>query len=97
MSERFVESFVDKLILLEARTGASVHYRVMQPFTAPFRDALSVQERAKVIADSIGLTGYTFIVSLAKQKEEVGGHIDLSTEGTAVFIEIDPKMNQCHS
>jgi|TARA_Y100000310_G_C20589434_1_gene767179 hypothetical protein len=92
MSERFVEAFVDKLILLEQKTGASVQYRVMQPFTAPFHDHLSIQGTAKDIAEFIGLTGYTFIVAIAKQKEKVGGHIDLSTEGTSVFVEIDPEM-----
>lgn len=92
MSERFVEAFVDKLILLEQKTGANVHYRVMHPFIAPFHDYVSIQKTAKDIAESIGLTGYTFIVSVAKQKENVGGHIDPSTEGTTVFLEIDSAM-----
>jgi len=92
MSDRFVEAFVDKLILLERSTGASVQYRVMPPFTTPFYDHLSIQKAAKDIAAFIGLTGFTFIVAMAKQKEKVGGHIDLSTQDKNVFVEIDDDM-----
>lgn len=89
MSDRFVKSFVEKLILLEQKTGVTVPYRLMAPFTAPFYDHLSIQKAAKQIADFIGLTGFTFIVAIAKQKEKVGGHIDLATDGKEVFVEVD--------
>lgn len=92
MSERFVEAFVEKLILLEEKTGASVHYRIMPPFTDSLYDHLSIQKTARNIAQFIGLNGYTFIVAIAKQKEKVAGHIDLSTGGNTVFIEIDSEM-----
>ena len=92
MSDQFVEAFVDKLILLEQRTGAGVQYRVIPPFTTPFDDHLSIQKVAKEIAASIGLTGFTFVVAVAKQKEKVGGHIDLSIQDTNVFVEIDANM-----
>ena len=90
MAETFVLSFVDKLILLEEKAGARVHYRVMSPFSAPFQDCLSVQKAARQLADSIGLTQFTFIIAFAKQKKKVGGHIDLGTRGSDVFIEVDP-------
>lgn len=89
MSDRFVEAFVEKLILLEQKTGANVQYRVMPPLTVPFLDHLAIQQVAKQIAEFIGLTGFTFIIAVAKQKEKVGGHIDLSTHGKEVFVEID--------
>lgn len=89
MSEGFVEAFVDKLILLEQKTGASVNYNLIPPLEVAFHDHLSLQKTAKDIAESIGMKGYTFIVAEARQKSKVGGHIDLSTEGTDVFIEID--------
>ncbi len=92
MSDRFLEAFVDRLILLEQSTGAGVQYRVMPPFTTPFHDHLSIQKAAKEIAAFMGLTGLTFIVAVAKQKEKVGGHIDLSTQDNNVFIEIDDDM-----
>lgn len=89
MSDRFVKNFVEKLILLEQKTRVTVLYRLMAPFTTPFYDHLSIQKAAKQIADFIGLTGFTFIVAVAKQKEKVGGHIDLATNGKEVFIEVD--------
>lgn len=64
----------------------------MAPFTSPFLDHLSIQKAAKDIAEFIGLAGFTFIVAVAKQKQKVGGHIDLSTEGSSVFVEIDEDM-----
>ena len=93
MSDRFVEAFVEKLILLERKTGANVQYRIMPPFMVPFHDHLSIQKTAKDIAEFIGLTGFTFIVGVAKQREKVGGHIDLCVEGdNVVFVEIDGDM-----
>jgi len=92
MSDRFVESFVEKLILLEKAAGANVQYRIMPPFTAPFHDHLSIQDTAKKIAEFIGLTGYTFIVAITKQDKNVHGHIDLSSQGTGVFVEVEEKM-----
>jgi hypothetical protein len=89
MPDLFVESFTEKLILLEQKTGAQVSYRLMSPFKTPFHDYLSIQQAAKEIADFIGLSGFTFIVAVAKQKDKVGGHIDLSTSERDVFIEID--------
>jgi len=90
MAEAFVLSFVEKLMLLEKKTGSSVHYRIMPPILAPFHDCISIQKVARQIADSIGLSQFTFIIAFAKQKQNVGGHIDLRTDGAEVFIEIDP-------
>ena len=56
---------------LEQKTGTTVPYRLMAPFTTPFYDHLSIQKAAKQIADFIGLIGFTFIVAVAKQKEKV--------------------------
>ena len=92
MSDQFVKAFVAKLILLEQQTGASVQYRVMPPFTEPFPNQLSIQKTAKDIAAFIGLTDFIFIIAIAKQKEKVAGHIDLSTWGNEVHIEIDSDM-----
>lgn len=89
MSDRFVEAFIEKLILLEQKTGANVQYRMMPPLTVAFPDHLAIQRIARQIAEFIGLTGFTFIVAVAKQKKKVGGHIDLSTAGKEVFVEVD--------
>ena len=90
MAETFVLSFVEKLILLERTAGSDVHYRITPPISTPFYDSISVQKVARQIADSIGLSQFIFILTFVKQKKDVGGHIDLSTRGEEVFIEIDP-------
>ena len=92
MPDDFVEAFVDKLLLLESETGARVHYRIMPPLNMRKNDVLSAQHAAREIAAFVGLTGYTFIVALIGQSEKVGGNIDLTTEGEAVFIEVDPAI-----
>jgi hypothetical protein len=90
MAETFVLSFVDKLIQLEERAGLQVHYHNAAPISTPLHDRVSIQKVARQIADSIGLSQFQFIITIAKQKKNVGGHIDLSTKDEAVFIEIDP-------
>jgi hypothetical protein len=92
MSDHFVEAFVEKLVLLEQKTGAHVQYRAMPPLTGSLPDHLAIQKQAKEIAAFIGLTEFTFIIGVAKQKKKVGGHIDLSTQGREVFVEIDEDM-----
>jgi hypothetical protein len=92
MSGQFIEDIVNKLVLLEQKTGAQVHYRVMSPFHAQFHDHLSIQGVAKRIAEFIGLDNLTFVIAIAKQKDNVAGHIDLSTEGNEVFVEVDSEM-----
>jgi len=94
MPEQFVEAFVDKLILLEQNTGVKIHYRLMPPTIVPFYDTISIQDAAKRIAHFIGLNNLTFIVTIAKQADKVGGNIDLSTSGNEVFIEIDNQTMQ---
>lgn len=91
MPNRFRDSVVEKLILLEQKTGASISYHLMPPFETSFHDYLSIQDAAKQIADFIGLAGFTFIVAVTMQEEKVGGHIDLSTGRKNIFIEIDEK------
>ena len=89
MSDLFIECFAEKLILLEQKKGAAVSYRLMSPITMSFYDCLSIQKAAKQIADFIGLTGFTFVITVSKLKKNIGGKIDLCNNGEAVFIEID--------
>lgn len=92
MVDGFVDAFIEKLLLLERRAGATVHYRLMAPLTRPLNDVLEIQALAKDIARFVGLDGLTFVVAIAKQEASVGGQIDLATEGSGVFIEIDSDM-----
>ena len=92
MSEQFVDSFVEKLILLEEKMGSKIHHGVMPLPTKPVHDAIDIQHVAKQIAEFAGLSGFTFIIAIAKQKAKVGGHIDLSTPGKEVYVEVDSDM-----
>ena len=92
MKQHRVEAFVDKLALLEQKTGAMVHYAIMDPLPDFIPGCLAMQAAAKQIAEFVGLHGFTFIVATTKQKDKVGGHIDLSTSGQEVFIEIDSEI-----
>src|SRR3989442_1554225 len=77
------------VILLEHRTGARVSYRPLPPLRQSLHDIIGIQAAAKHIAEFVGLTGLTFVVGVAKQKLNVGGHIDLKSSGPDVFVEID--------
>jgi len=92
MSEQKLKSYVDKLAFLELKTGHKVHYRVMPPITEPFRDTLAMQSVGRQIAEFIGLTDFTFVIAVAQQKDNIGGHIDLSTRGKEVFVEVASDM-----
>lgn len=87
-------SLVDKLLLLEQKTGLSVRYEIMSPISEPCHDPIVIQQLAKAIAEFAGLAGLTFIVAITKQKQNVGGHVDLSTEDQEVFVEIDPALTK---
>lgn len=89
MADSFVLPFVEKLALLEDRAGSRISGRLMTPHVPTELDPISIQKLAKDIAGFIGLGDYTFIVGSARQKEHVGGHVELSGQGRDVFIEID--------
>lgn len=95
MSDSFVNAFVEKLLLLERIRGGGEVPQLLESGSALgtlFPDTISVQSTAKQLAESIGLSDYTFIVAISKQKINTGAHIDLSTRGKEVFIEIDKDM-----
>jgi len=94
MTDQFVQSVTAKLILLEQRAGRSVSYRILSPILPLSIDSLSVQTAAKQISEFIGLRGLTFVVSFAKQKEGVGGHISLEESSKDVFIEVASEAMQ---
>jgi len=62
---------------------------MLDPFHVNVRDPIDLQKAAKRIATFVGLENLTFIIGVAKQKENVAGHIDLRNYyGTDVFIEV---------
>lgn len=91
MEEVFVEDYVNKVTFLEEHIGANVGYKPMEPFWVPgtnLRDPYEIQGAARQIADWLGLTNLTFLVTIVKQKKEVAGHIELSYCGDDVYIEV---------
>jgi hypothetical protein len=88
MTEQAIQSFLAKLTLLEQTTGQSVSYRLFQPFRKPIVEHVAIQKAAREVAEFIGLGDFTFVIGVAMQKENVGGHICLDRQGKDVFIEV---------
>lgn len=88
MSQIFTEDYIQKIILLEKQVGAKTSYRMLEPFSLNSRDAIAIQTAAKKIAEFIGLHDFIFIVATVKQKEKVGGHVELKHGEKEVFVEI---------
>lgn len=84
-----IQQHISNLILLEEHIGLKIDYRIREtPFLVDQSDIISLQSVAKKLAESIGLSDLTFIVAIAKQKEKIGGNIDLRTNQHEVFIEV---------
>jgi len=95
MSDLFIDDYINKIVLLEKQIGAYVGYKPMEPFWVPgkgFMDSRKLQGAAKAIADFIGLSQYTFLVTVSKQK--AAGKIELTYSGSDVFVEISDNV-QC--
>lgn len=88
MSEVFFEDYMEKVILLEKLVGDKTSYQMLDPFSLSVKDVVEIQTAAKKIAEFVGLSGLTFLISIAKQKEKVGGHIELRYGDSEVFVEI---------
>ncbi len=88
MTEQTTQSLLSKLAHLERKTGQNISYQFFPPFKGVITDYVSVQKAAKQIAEFIGLNEFTFVVGMTKQKDNVGGHIDLERGSKDVFIEI---------
>jgi DNA-directed RNA polymerase subunit RPC12/RpoP len=88
MGQVRAEEYAQKITLLERRCGASTSYAILEPFSLDPEDAVRMQGAAKKIADFVGLGDFMFIVATARQKERVGGHIELRHGQKEVFIEV---------
>ena len=82
---------IEKIHFLESRLGARWSHTTLEPFAFDSSNPIKVQEAGKRIAQHIGLPGLTFVIAYAKQKTNVGGHINLDDKND-VFIEIDPQF-----
>ena len=86
--------YIQKLRMLEERIGATTQYRILKPFPCNPKDAINLQKAAKRIAGFVGLEDLTFNVAVARQKEDVGGHIELRSGQQFVFIEVSPRAGR---
>ncbi|PKM48822.1 MAG: hypothetical protein CVV02_18505 [Firmicutes bacterium HGW-Firmicutes-7] len=91
MSEIFIEDYIKKITYLEKKIGNKVNYTLLNPSLLQAYDIISIQNSAKQIAEFVNMKDYIFIVAFSKQKENVGGHIELKYLGKEVFIEISNK------
>ncbi len=93
MSNR-APDLVAKVTFLEETLGAQVHYRLMdppaisRPPTHPQDLYVSIQAVTRAISDFLGISGLTFIVGVARQADDVSGHIELKYAEKNIFIEI---------
>ncbi len=88
-------TLLDKLLLLESKLRSIHEYKILEPFRFDPGDASAVQSAAKKIARHLNLEGLTFIISYARQGENVGGHIQLDSSSN-VFIEIDGALKNSY-
>ena len=91
MPDLFINDYINKISLLEKRIGAYVGYKPMEHFWVPnhgFIDPLRLQGAAREIASFLGLSQYTFLITVTKQKGNTAGKIELKYSGNDVFVEI---------
>ncbi len=81
---------LEKIFLLESKLGESRPSTFLEPFKFDSTDAYEVQKAGKLIAQHLGLTNLTFVITYITQAGNVGGHIQLD-HSNEVFIEIDPR------
>ena len=82
---------IEKIHLLESKLGERWTHPILEPFKFDSSDINKVQEAGKKIAQHLGLPPFTFLITYAPQKTNVGGHINLDYSKD-VFIEIDGKF-----
>jgi len=92
MLKIYTEDYFHKIILLEKQVGMKTSYKVLEPFSINPKDILSIQNAGKKIAEFIGLSDFNFIIATVKQKEKVGGNIDLKYGEKEVFVEISDNI-----
>lgn len=90
-----INSHLEKLVLLESRCPALAQYPLREPWD--WRGDLGntfgdLQALAKNVAAFLGLENVTFTVAIARQRRDVGGHIELLQNQEEVFIEVDDDL-----
>lgn len=92
MSELPIEDYTKKLLMLENRVGARTKYKILEPFLLGAENIVMVQNAVRRIAEFVGLQNLSFIVSVARQDDKAGGHVELEHGQSEVFIEISENV-----
>ena len=90
-AEPFCYDYIEKLIFLEEQLGNKVAYEIFEPkwgTGSRIYNIIELQEIAKNIACFLGLNNYCFLVTVAQQRENVAGNIQLNFSENDVFIEV---------
>jgi len=89
------ESHIQKLLLLESRLPMPSGHSLQEPWAwrSDNGDVFAdLQLLAKNIAKYLGLTNVTIAVAIAKQRQDIAGHIELLKRRGEVFIEVDDDL-----
>lgn len=86
---RIPRPLLSKMALLEARLGQTTFPQFVPREKFDASDAVGIQKVARLMAAHVGLADLCFIITFAKQKDGIGGHIELNHASKDVFVEID--------
>lgn len=88
MSKVYTDDYLAKIRFLEQTVGETAKYEILDPFSVNPDDAIDVLNATKKIARFMGIPDFLYIVGKAKQKEGIGGKIDLGEKDNTIFIEL---------
>jgi len=83
-----IEECIQKITFLEKSLGMETKYQILDPFPLHSLDIIGIQNAGKIIANFIGLSEYTFVISINKLEKNTGGNIKLEHAKEQVFVEI---------
>lgn len=86
---------ISKIKLLESELKLDKFKAQFEPSNFNSSDIIEVQKYARRIADYIGLEKNSFIVNYSKQKDNIGGFIELDNKSTS-FIELNSNIMYRH-
>lgn len=83
---------LQRIALLEHRMGDALPRALLEPFPVDVTDVADLQRAGRRIAEFVGLSDLTFVITPARQREHVAGHVELDHADPVVFIEISPEL-----
>jgi hypothetical protein len=93
-AEKYFKDWIKKITYLEKKLGDKVSYKPLEPFPININSIVDIQKAGRKIADFLGLKGLTFVITKIKQKDKVGGNVELEYMGKDVFVEISNNVGE---